>query len=81
MMGDVDAAIEDVVNDAIANLDDEKPVKLNLDQVQQSATVKKAIVNEFDGVLRMLDFNTRAQDYFRRWYIDGRIFFHKGHRY
>ena len=76
-MGDVDAAIEDVVNDAIANLDDEKPVKLNLDQVQQSATVKKAIVNEFDGVLRMLDFNTRAQDYFRRWYIDGRIFFHK----
>ena len=76
-MGDVDAAIEDVVNDAIANLDDEKPVKLNLDNVQQSATVKKAIVSEFDGVLRMLDFNTRAQDYFRRWYIDGRIFFHK----
>tara|TARA_A100000164_G_scaffold330870_1_gene319649 strand:- start:909 stop:2237 length:1329 start_codon:yes stop_codon:yes gene_type:complete len=76
-MGDVDAAIEDVVNDAIANLDDEKPVKLNLDRVNQSATVKKAIVQEFDGVLRMLDFNVRAQDYFRRWYIDGRIFFHK----
>ena len=76
-MGDVDAAIEDVVNDAIANLDDEKPVKLNLDKVTQSATVKKAIVEEFDGVLKMLDFNIRAQDYFRRWYIDGRIFFHK----
>ena len=76
-MGDVDAAIEDVVNDAIANLDDEKPVKLNLDRVTQSATVKKAIVEEFDGVLKMLDFNIRAQDYFRRWYIDGRIFFHK----
>ena len=58
-------------------MDDEKPVKLNLDRVNQSATVKKAIVQEFDGVLRMLDFNVRAQDYFRRWYIDGRIFFHK----
>ena len=77
MMGDVDAAIEDVVNDAISNLDDEKPIKLNLDQVSQSATVKKAIVAEFDNVLKMLDFNIRAQDYFRRWYIDGRIFFHK----
>jgi|TARA_B110000908_G_scaffold172683_1_gene241958 hypothetical protein len=77
MMGDVDAAIEDVVNDAIANLDDEKPVKLNLDKVNQGAAVKKAIFTEFDSVLRMLDFNTRAQDYFRRWYIDGRIFFHK----
>tara|TARA_Y100000817_G_scaffold314946_1_gene316303 strand:- start:3271 stop:4779 length:1509 start_codon:yes stop_codon:yes gene_type:complete len=77
MMGDVDAAIEDVVNDSISNLDDEKPVVLDLDKVNQSATVKKAIAAEFDSILTLLDFNTRAQDYFRRWYIDGRIYFHK----
>tara|TARA_B100002019_G_scaffold84203_1_gene72637 strand:+ start:1646 stop:3154 length:1509 start_codon:yes stop_codon:yes gene_type:complete len=77
MMGDVDQAIEDIVNDSMANLDDEKPVTLNLDKVEQSAAVKRAIFNEFDNVLTLLDFNTRAQDYFRRWYIDGRIYFHK----
>ena len=77
MMGDVDAAIEDVVNDSISNLDDEKPVVLDLDKVNQSVTVKKAIAAEFDSILTLLDFNTRAQDYFRRWYIDGRIYFHK----
>jgi len=77
MMADVDAAIEDIVNDTISNLDDEKPIQLNTDSVQVSAAVKKAIHNEFDEVLRLFDFNNRAQDYFRRWYIDGRIYFHK----
>ena len=76
MMADVDSAIEDIVNDSISNIDDEKPVKLDLDAVQQSATVKKAIQTEFDNVIRMMNFNDRAQDYFRRWYIDGRLFFH-----
>lgn len=77
MMGDVDAAIEDVVNDAISNFDDEKPVQIDLDNVSQPATVKKAITEEFNNIMTILDFNTKAQDYFRRWYIDGRIYFHK----
>ena len=77
MMSDVDMAIEDIVNDSISNLDDEKPVVVDTDDIQMSATVKKAIQDEFDNVLRLFDFNNRAQDYFRRWYIDGRIYFHK----
>jgi len=77
MMADVDAAIEDIVNDSISNINDEKPVVLNVDKVQQSATVKKAIQIEFGNVIRMMDFNDKAQDYFRRWYVDGRIYFHK----
>jgi len=77
MMSDVDMAIEDIINDSISNLDDEKPVIVNTDDVNQSATVKKAIQEEFETVLRLFDFDNRAQDYFRRWYIDGRIYFHK----
>lgn len=77
MMSDVDMAIEDVVNESIANLDDEKPLTLNTDSVKLSANVRKSIHEEFEHVLRLVDFNTRAQDYFRRWYIDGRIYFHK----
>ena len=77
VMGDVDAAIEDVVNDSISNLDDEKPVLINVDKLSVSSGVKKTIAEEFDNIMTILDFNTKAQDYFRRWYIDGRIYFHK----
>lgn len=77
MYADVDTAIEDIVNDSISNLDDEKPVEVNTDDIKMSATVKKAIADEFVNVLSLLDFNNRAQDYYRRWYIDGRIYFHK----
>ena len=77
MMSDVDMAIEDIVNETIANLDDEKPLVLNTDEVKLSSAVKKAIHEEFETVLKLFDFNNRAQDYFRRWYVDGRIYFHK----
>lgn len=77
MMADVDAAIEDVVNDSIANLNDEVPLKINLDKTGLSVNIQKKITDEFNYILRVLHFNDRAQDYFRRWYIDGRIVFHK----
>ena len=77
MYADVDAAIEDIVNDTISNLEDEKPVECDTDGIKVSSTVKKAIADEFTNVLALLDFNNRAQDYYRRWYIDGRIYFHK----
>lgn len=76
-MADVDSAIDDIVNDSISNLDDEDPVKLNLDAVELSNGIKKDIQEEFEEILKVLDFKLRAQDYFRRWYIDGRLFFHK----
>ena len=77
MMADIDTAIDDIVNDSIANLDDEAPVKIDLDEVDLSKNIKKMVQEEFQNILNMLDFNLRAQDYFRHWYIDGRLFFHK----
>ena len=77
MMADIDTAIDDIVNDSIANLDDEAPVKIDLDEVDLSKNIKKLVQDEFQALLNMLDFNLRAQDYFRHWYIDGRLFFHK----
>ena len=76
-MADVDTAIDDIVNDSISNLDDEDPIKINLDDVEMSAGIKKDIEREFEEILRILDFKLRAHDYFRRWYVDGRLFFHK----
>jgi len=77
MMADVDAAIEDIINDSIANLDDEPALKLDLDHTGLSSSIKNKIHSEFEYVLSLMQFNDRAQDYFRRWYIDGRMYFHK----
>lgn len=77
LMADVDAAIEDIVNDSLSNLEDEDPLKLNLDNVDVSDAIKKQIFEEFETITDLLDFKNRAQDYFRRWYVDGRMFFHK----
>jgi hypothetical protein len=74
---DVDMAIEDIVNEAIANLDEDPPLQLDLKGLDVSPSLKKRIEQEFDTLLRLMKFNYNAQDFFRRWYIDGRIYFHK----
>lgn len=77
MYPDCDSAIEDIVNDAIAAEDNEAVVKINLDKTELSPNVKKLIEKEFDTVLKLLDFNAKAHDIFKRWYVDGRVYYHK----
>ena len=72
---EVDAAIEDITNEAISSVGAEV-VKLNLDDLEQADNVKKLIQEEFDNVLKLLDFSDMSYDLFRRWYIDGRLFHH-----
>lgn len=74
---DCDNAIEEIVNDAVASVDEEPPVTINLDNINLSDTLKKSIRDEFTTVTELLDFNQKAHDIFRRWYIDGRIYYQK----
>ena len=74
---DCDSAIEDIVTEAVAAADDEVVVKLDLHKVRLSEGVKKLIEDEFNTILSLLDFNSKSHDIFRRWYIDGRIYYHK----
>lgn len=74
---EVDNAVSEIVNDAIVFDDDEEVVSINLDNTSFSDSIKTKIQEEFDSVLNILDFRRRAQDHFRRWYIDSRIYFHK----
>jgi hypothetical protein len=76
MYPECESAIDDVVNEAIITDDNSEPITLNLDDVQQPESVKKRIQEEFDEVLRLLDFSNLAYEIFRRWYIDGRLFYH-----
>ena len=72
-----DSAIEDIVSEAIASDERDMCVSVVLDNLQVSATIKKRIKDEFERILQLLDFNNKAHDIFRRWYVDGRIFYHK----
>ncbi len=72
-----DQAIEDIVNESITADETDSSVKLDLDQVELSKSIKGKISTEFDEVLRLLEWKHRAHDIFRRWYVDGRLFYHK----
>ena len=73
---EVDMAIEDIVNDSIVMGSDRKPVKLDLEKTNLSETIKTKIYREYDNVLKMFDFSNKAYEIFRRWYIDGRLYYH-----
>lgn len=74
---DCDTAIEEIVTEAIAAIDSEEPVTLDLDDLELSDSIKKKINDEFEDILGMLDFKDKAHDIFRRWYVDGRLYYQK----
>ena len=76
MHPEVDAAVEDITNEAIVTQDDRASLELNLDNVDVSDKIKKTMNDEFKNILGMLRFNDNGHDIFRRWYVDGRIFHH-----
>ena len=71
-----DMAVTEIVNEAITHDEDGTVVDIVLDNLKQPASIKKKIEEEFSNVLKMLNFSNLADDMFRRWYIDGRIYFH-----
>lgn len=76
MQPEIESAIDDIINEAIVQDDDGRNVKLVMDALKQPDKIKKAITEEFNTVLRLLNYNNMAQDIFRRYYIDGRLFYH-----
>jgi len=73
---DCDAAIEDIVNEAIVVEDNEQPITVDLDHVKISESIKKKIRDEFVLVMKLLKVSDKAHDMFRQWYIDGRLNYH-----
>ena len=70
-----DAAINDIVDGAIASSDNSSPADLNLSDLDQPDKVKKQILTEFNKILKLYRFNHNVTDYFRNWYIDGKMYF------
>ena len=72
-----DAAIEDIVNEGIVSNERDKAVEVVLERLPFPDKIKRKIRAEYDEVLRLLNFEQKGHDIFRRWYVDGRMFYHK----
>jgi hypothetical protein len=76
MQPEIESAIDDIINEAIVQDDDGTITNIVLDNLKQPEKIKKAIKEEFTTVLRLFNYQNMAQDIFRRYYIDGRMFYH-----
>ena len=76
MQPELETAIDEVVNEAIVNDDNGQAIELNTDDLKQPEQIKKKIRDEFDYILKLLNFGNMGHDIFRRWYTDGRLFYH-----
>jgi hypothetical protein len=72
----IDMAIAEICNEAIVEDSDEDTVSIVLDDIEQPDRIKKVIQEEFDNVLQLLEFNRLSYELFRRWYVDGRLYYH-----
>ena len=72
-----DTAIEDIINEGIVANQNDVAVEITLDRVPYPEKIKRKIRSEFHEVLRLLSFEQKGHDVFRRWYVDGRVFYHK----
>ena len=73
---EADQAIDDVVNEAVVANREESPVSISLEKSNLSTVIKESIKSEFAELIRLLDFRKVGYEMFRKWYVDGRIYFH-----
>lgn len=73
MQPEVRFAVDNVVNDAISIDAENNIVKIILDDVELGDKTKERIYEEFDNILKLLDFSNNAYEIFQKWYVDGRL--------
>jgi hypothetical protein len=76
MQPELETAIDEIVNEAIVNDDADNGVELDTDELKQPEKIKKAIRDEFETMMKLLNFGNMGHEVFRRWYVDGRLFYH-----
>jgi len=74
---EADSAIEDIVNEAIVADSNDSPVEIELSNLNASDGIKKKLRDEFKYIKQLLDFDAKAHEIYRNWYIDGRVYYHK----
>jgi hypothetical protein len=73
---EVQQAVDEIVNEAI-NIDyNEKSIEIVLEDTELPEKVKETITEEFENLLRLLDFSNQGYEIFQRFFVDGRINYH-----
>ena len=72
-----DMAVEDIVNEAVVANELKEAVRVNTDNLPYGKDIRRRIEGEFSDILKLMNFNTKGHDIFRRWYVDGRIYYQK----
>ena len=72
-----DSAIEDIINETLVSDSNDSPVEINLDHLNASDGIKTKVREEFKFILELLDFQKKAHEIYRNWYIDGRLYYNK----
>ena len=74
---EVDSAVDEIVNEFVVSDAHDSCVDINLENLDIGMGIKKKVRDEFDYIKRLMNFDNRAHEIIRSWYIDGRIFYHK----
>ena len=72
-------AIDEIVNEAIVKDGNKAIVDINLDDLDDinvPEKIKAMISDEWNTVSELFNFNNYGYEIFRRWYIDGRMYYH-----
>ena len=77
LVPECDIAIEDIVNECIVSDTQDRVVSLDLRDVELSDSIKQKMHEEFKVILTLMKFHQNSHELFRKWYVDGRIYFHK----
>lgn len=70
---EIDDAISEICNEAIVYDDEERSININLDNIEMSKNIKKKIIESFEHILKLLDFDNKGDELFRQWYVDGQL--------
>ena len=76
LQAELDIAVDEIINECIVKEGNEQICTLNLDDLGVSDKIKDAFRQEFENIQIVLNFNNEAYNIFKRWYIDGRIYYH-----
>mgnify|MGYP001207238802 FL=1 len=74
---EVDSAVDEIVNEFVVNDTNDSCVEINLDNLEVGKGVKNKIRDEFDHIKQLLNFEKRAHELIRNWYVDGKLIYHK----
>jgi hypothetical protein len=76
LVADVERAIDEIVNESIVSDVRQDTVKINLDKLNYAENIKTVIIQEFNNIKMLLDFENQAYEIYKKWYVDGRLYYH-----